>query len=120
TPGMISFGLLCFALAFAAPGVPLTLTILAIGAFIFTFHAIFVAAAIDLSEEEVRGTAVALVYASSNAIGSIGPLLGGVLADAYGVEATFLFAGGVVVAAALLLGALRLPKVRPATAAGSS
>ncbi|MFQ5933737.1 MAG: MFS transporter, partial [Dehalococcoidia bacterium] len=120
TPGMISFGLLCLALAFAAPGVQLTLTILASGAFIFTFHAIFVAAAMDLAAEEVHGTTVALMYTSSFVVGAIGPLLGGLLADAYGVKATFIFAGSVVIATALLLWAVRLPKVGSVAATESN
>ena len=115
-PGLVAFGLLCVALAFAAPGVPLVLTIVAIGAFIFTFHHIFIAAAMDITAEKVHGSVVALVYASSFSIGALGPVIGGVLADAYDVKATFIFAGSMAIAAGVLLVALRLPRVRPLAA----
>ena len=116
-PGMAAFGLLCVALVFADPGWQLTLVIIAVGAFIFTFHSIFVATAMDLTATEVHGTTVALCYSSSFIVGAIGPIVGGVLADAFGVKATFLFAGAVVVATAFLLWALRVPKpqLAPAT-----
>ncbi len=116
-PSMVAFGLLCTALVFADPGWQLTLVVAAIGAFIFSLHSIFVATSMDLTTHTVHGTTVALTYSSSFAVGAIGPVIGGVLADAYGVKATFLFAGAVVVATALLLAALRVPKPQTAPAA---
>ena len=102
-PGMIFFGLLCIALAYAAEGPQLILTIIAIGAVMFTFHHIFVAYAIDLSPPGVHGTAVALIYTGSMLFGGVGAVLGGVLADEVSLPSTFIFAGIVVIASALLL-----------------
>ena len=102
-PGMIFFGLLCIALAYASEGPQLILTIIAIGAVMFTFHHIFVAYAIDLSPPGVHGTSVALVYSGSMLFGGIGAILGGLLADKVSLPSTFIFAGIVVIAAALLL-----------------
>ena len=102
-PGMIFFGLLCIALAYASEGPQLILTIIAIGAVMFTFHHIFVAYAIDLSPPGVHGTSVALVYTGSMLFGGIGAVLGGLLADKVSLPSTFIFAGIVVIAAALLL-----------------
>lgn len=118
-PGMIAFGLLCIALAFAAPGIQITLTIIAIGAFIFTFHHIFIAAAIDISPPELRGTSVALIYTGSMVIGGLGSITAGVLADAISVEATFVYAGILVIIAALGLAAVRMPKFRFEAVAGA-
>ena len=102
-PGMFFFGLLCIALAYASEGPQLILTIIAIGAVMFTFHHIFVAYAIDLSPPGVHGTSVALVYTGSMLFGGIGAILGGLLADKVSLPSTFIFAGVVVIAAALLL-----------------
>ena len=118
-PGMIAFGLLCIALAFADPGVQLTLTIIAIGAFIFTFHHIFIAAAIDISPAELHGTSVALIYTGSMVIGGLGSITAGVLADAVSVEATFVYAGILVIVAALGLFVLKIPRFRPEAEASS-
>ena len=102
-PGMIFFGLLCIALAYAAEGPQLILTIIAIGAVMFTFHHIFVAYAIDLSPPGVHGTAVALIYTGSMLFGGVGAILGGVLADEVSLPSTFIFAGIVVIVTGLLL-----------------
>ena len=109
-PSMVSFGLLCLVLAFAAPGWQLTLTILTLGIFIFTFHALFVATAMEIASVEVHGTTIALVYASSHALGAIGPAVGGVLADTYGIEATFLFSGAIALMAAVFFTGVKLTK----------
>ena len=102
-PGMIFFGLLCIALAYATEGPQLILTIIAIGAVMFTFHHIFVAYAIDLSPPGVHGTAVALIYTGSMLFGGVGAYVGGKIADNISIESTFIFAGIVVIATALLL-----------------
>ena len=112
TPSMIAFGLLCIALAFAAPGWQLTLTILTIGIFVFTFHALFVATAMEIASVEVHGTAIALVYASSHALGAIGPAVGGVLADGYGIGATFIFSGAIALTAAVFFSGVKLNKAK--------
>ena len=102
-PGMIFFGLLCIALAYATEGPELILTIIAIGAVMFTFHHIFVAYAIDLSPPGVHGTAVALIYTGAMLFGGVGAYVGGKIADNISIESTFIFAGIVVIATALLL-----------------
>lgn len=102
-PGMIFFGLLCIALAYASEGPQLILTFIAIGSVMFTFHHIFVAYAIDLSPPGVHGTSVALVYTGSMLFGGIGAILGGVIADEVSLPSTFIFAGIVVIVSALLL-----------------
>ena len=120
TPGMVFFSLLCVALAFATPGPLLILTILVMGSVIFTFHAVFVATAMDIAKEEIHATTVALVYSSSSVIGALGPVLGGVLADVYSIKATFFFAAGVAAVTALLITTIRLPKVNPVSATVAS
>ena len=111
-PATVSMGLLIFALSQADPGAQLVLTILALGAFQYSVHAIYVAAAIDVAGEDVQSTVVSLVYGASF-LGTFSPIVAGIIADAHGYSSAFLYGGSVVLLSALILGLLRLP--RPAT-----
>lgn len=108
-PTMAALGLLYTALRYADPGMQLTLTILAMGAFHYSIHTIFIAAAVDAAGGEMQSTVVALIY-GAGFLGTVAPVLAGVIADSYGVPNAFLFAGSVVLATTLLVPLLRLPQ----------
>ena len=108
-PSMIAMGLLFMALAYADEGAQLVLTILALGAFLYSLHTIFIAAAMDVSRGEVQSTVVSLIY-SAGFVGTVAPILAGVIADAHGVPVAFLFGGSLVLLAALILGVSSLPR----------
>ena len=108
-PGLASLGLLFLALNFAEPGVQLLLTIVAMGAFLYPLHVIFIAAAIDVTGEQVQSTVVSLIY-SAQLMGTISPILAGVIADSYGTPSAFLYGGAVVLLSALAMVLLRLPR----------
>ena len=108
-PTLTCMGLLFFALAYADTGAQLLLTILVMGAFLYSVHAIFIAAAIDVAGGEVQSTVVSLIYGASF-LGSFSPVLAGIIADAYGIPAAFLFGGSLVLLAAFMLALLKLPK----------
>ena len=108
-PCLTFMGLLFFALAYADTGAQLLLTILAMGAFLYSVHAIFIAAAMDVGGGEVQSTVVSLIYGASF-LGTVSPVLAGVIADAHGVPAAFLFGGGLVLLSAFMLALLKLPR----------
>ena len=108
-PAMTFMGLLFFALTFADPGAQLVLTIIALGAFLYSLHTIFIAAAMDLAGGEVQSTVVSLIYGASF-LGPLSPVFAGIIADHYGTHITFIFGGSVVLLAAALLALTRLPK----------
>ena len=108
-PGMAALGLLFVALRFADPGIQLTLIIVAMGAFEYSLHSIFIAAAVDVAGGEAQSTVASLIYGASF-LGTLSPLLAGVIADAYGVPSTFLYGGGVVLLATFILSLLRFPR----------
>ena len=108
-PSMTAMGLLFFALAYADPGAQLVLTILALGAFLYTLHTIFIAAAMDVARGEVQSTVVSLIY-GAGFLGTVSPIAAGVIADAYGVPGAFLFGGAMVLLATLILGVTELPR----------
>ena len=108
-PAMTFMGLLFFALTFADPGAQLVLTIIALGAFLYSLHTIFIAAAMDLAGGEVQSTVVSLIYGASF-LGTLSPVFAGIIADHYGTHITFIFGGSVVLLAAALLALTRLPR----------
>ena len=97
----------------------LTLTIMAMGTVLYALHAIFIAAAIEAAEGAVQSTVVSLVYGASF-IGTLSPVIAGLIWDNYGVEATFVYGGALVLLGTLVLVVmLRLPsRTRAAVATG--
>ena len=108
-PAMTVMGLLFFALTFADPGAQLVLTILALGAFLYSLHTIFIAAAMDLTGGEVQSTVVSLIYGASF-LGTLSPVFAGIIADRYGTHMTFIYGGSVVLLATVVLALTRLPR----------
>ena len=77
------------------------------GAFLFSIMAILLASAVDLVQKEVQAVTVSLVFGASVVASSFSPAIAGVLGDAFGVKAAFIWASGIVLAAALLAGVTR-------------
>lgn len=122
-PSMLLMSLLAMALGFADPD-PffwqiswLTITIMVMGTVLYALHAIFIAAAIEAAEGAVQSTIVSLIYGASF-IGTLSPVIAGLIWDNYGVEATFVYGGALVLLGTIVLAAmLRLPSRGQATAA---
>ena len=108
-PGTAVLGLLCIALSQAEPGPQLVLTILAMGAFLYSLHTIYIAAAMDVSGGEVQSTVVSLIY-GAGFLGTLSPVLAGVIVDASETSNAFVYGGAIVIAAALLLSLVKLPR----------
>ena len=114
-PSMLLMSLLAMALGFADPE-PffwqiswLTITIMVMGTVLYALHAIFIAAAIEAAEGAVQSTIVSLIYGASF-IGTLSPVIAGVIWDNYGVEETFVYGGVLVLHGTLVLAfMLRLP-----------
>ena len=108
-PSMTVMGFLFLALTYADTGIQLILTILALGAFLYSLHTIFIAAAMDVAGEEVQSTVVSLIYGASF-LGTLSPVFAGIIADNYGIEKTFLYGGAMILLSTLVLALTRLPK----------
>ena len=108
-PAMTCLGLLFFALRYADPGAQLVLTILAMGAFLYSLHTIFIAAGMDISRGEVQSTVASLIYGAAF-LGNLSPIFAGMIADRYGIPNAFLYAGALVLLATAVLARLKLPK----------
>jgi MFS family permease len=109
-PAMIVLGGLFITLRFAAPGIPLTVVILAMGSFLYSLHTIFIAAAMDVSKGEAQSTVVSLIYGASF-FGTFSPFLAGVIVDSTAKTGNaFIYAGVVVLISTVLLAVVKLPK----------
>lgn len=109
-PGTAFLGLLCLALSQADPGIQLVLTILAMGAFLYSLHAIFIAAAMDVSGGGVQSTVVSVIY-GAGFLGTLSPFLAGIIVDASEITNAFIYGGCIILLSSVILFFTRLPRV---------
>ena len=92
------------------PGIQFGIIALAMGAFLYALHAIYIAAAMDVAQGEAQSTVVSLIYGAS-LLGAFSPFIAGVIVDLGSNSDAFVYGGAAVIAAAALLGLTRLPRV---------
>ena len=125
-PATAALGLLMIALKFSptdaplvfdivlleivVPGVQFGIIALAMGAFLYALHAIYIGAAMDVAQGEAQSTVVSLIYGAS-LLGAFSPFIAGVIVDFGSNSDAFVYGGVAVIAAAALLGLTRLPRV---------
>jgi len=98
-----------FALSVARPGVQLFLAVLVRGAFSFSLHHIFVAAALDAVRGVSQSTVVSLIY-GAGFLGTFSPIIAGLISDRYGIHSAFVYGGIVLIAPTVLLAVARFPR----------
>ena len=122
-PGTVALGLLMIALKFAPtddplmidivllnitlPGLQFGIIALAMGAFLYALHAIYIAAAMDVSQGEAQSTVVSLIYGASF-LGAFSPFLAGVIVDFGTTSDAFVYGGVMVFLAGVVLAMIRL------------
>ncbi len=103
-----SLGILSLLLSVADPVIQVVLIILAKGAFKFSLHHIFIAAAIDTSKGEAQSTVTSFMY-GAGLLGIFSPAVAGAISDAYGIHAAFTFGGVLTLFALAVLVRYRAP-----------
>ena len=101
-PCLVMLGVSILLMSVAPPGLPLSIAVICMGAFMFPLMALFLANAMDMVGEHVQATTVALVYGVGTLFGSLSPIIAGSLADTYGVQSAFLWGASVALASAVL------------------
>ncbi len=101
-PSLAGLGLASIGLSVVPAGWPFALVVLAMGAFLFPLMSILLASAMDLVAVGAQATTVSLVFGSAIVVSALAPSVAGVLADAEGTRAAFLFGAGVVLFTAFL------------------
>ena len=108
-PCTAALGLLIIALRFAPPGAPLAAVVLAMGAFLYSLHTIYIAGAMDVARGQAQSTVVSLIYGASF-LGAFSPWIAGRIVDLTQTSNAFVFGGAMVIIGVALLSLTRLPK----------
>ena len=111
-PGTAAVCALSLSLSVAEPGLQLWAVIVAKGAFTFSLHHIFIAAALDSARGHLQSTVVALIY-GAGFVGTFSPYVAGLIADEYGIHSAFVYGGSVLVLPPLLLLLIKIPRPEP-------
>tara|TARA_Y100000996_G_C22525499_1_gene644252 strand:+ start:528 stop:1739 length:1212 start_codon:yes stop_codon:yes gene_type:complete len=109
-PGTALFGIFAVLLNLAEPGFQLIVCIIAIGAFWYPLHSIFIAAAIDVSKGKAQSTVVALIY-GAGFMGTFSPVIVGLLIDLTNrTKDSFIVSGVLILIATALLFKINIKK----------
>jgi MFS family permease len=108
-------GLAIIALTRVPTGIPLMLCMAFLGFFHYSLRPIIFAFALDVTPPEIGATTISYVFTWNQAISSISPLLGGFLADAFGIQFALYLVALLSLIAAFVAGFIKNPrdKVKP-------
>lgn len=96
-------GLMLAGMAFAGRSPAFIFLIALVGFFLYAIRPVLQAWLLDATPKSMGGTSIGVLFGMQAVGSSIGPLVGGVLADRYGIMATFWFLAGVIVVANLFI-----------------
>lgn len=106
-PAMALLAILFAALSVAEGTLQLAVVIIAMGAFLYSLHSIFISAAIDVAGDEAQATTVSLMYGASF-LGILSPIIAGLIVDEMGTQSAFIYGAIMVAAATVLFASMRL------------
>jgi MFS family permease len=103
---MSSLAMSCIVLlfmAFAGRSPLFVLFVAFLGFFLFAIRAVLQAWLLDATPPHLGGTSIGILFGAQAAGAAVGPLIGGVLADHYGIIATFYFLAATIVVANMFI-----------------
>jgi MFS family permease len=103
-------GLSIIALTRVPAGMPLMACMAFLGFFHYSLRPIIFAFALDVTPPEIGATTVSYVFTWNQAISAISPLLGGFLADAFGIQFAIYLIAGLCLTAACVAGFIKNPE----------
>ena len=101
-------------MALAGKSLAFVFFVAVLGFFLYAIRPVMQAWLLETTPRNMGGTSIGVLFGAQALGSSIGPLLGGLVADSYGLTATFAFLAATIVAANLFI--LFMPKTAPATA----
>lgn len=102
-PSFLILGVTSFFLGFIGNGLPLLTLVIVMGIVLFPIMAILIASAIDVVGSDVQATVVSIVFGTSILISALSPYVSGIIADKFGLAATFQFSGVLSLIAAVFI-----------------
>jgi FSR family fosmidomycin resistance protein-like MFS transporter len=100
---MAMTGVVIVFMALAGRSAAFVFFIAVLGFFLFAIRAVMQAWTLDATPANLGGTAIGILFGTQAIGGALGPVLGGILADAYGLMATFYFLAVTIVIANLFV-----------------
>ena len=100
---MLMSGVVLLFMAFAGRSPLFVLFVAFLGFFLFAIRAVLQAWLLDAIPGHMAGTGIGIMFGAQAAGSAIGPLIGGVLADHYGIAATFYFLAVTIVVANMFI-----------------
>ncbi len=100
---MAMTALVLLLMAFAGGSTVFVIAIAFLGFFLFAIRAVMQAWILDASPANMGGTAIGVLFGMQAVGSAIGPLVGGMLADSYGLTATFYFLAATIVIANIFI-----------------
>jgi FSR family fosmidomycin resistance protein-like MFS transporter len=100
---MLMSGVVLLFMAVAGRSPVFVLFVAFLGFFLFAIRAVLQAWLLDATPAHMAGTSIGIMFGAQAAGAAIGPLIGGVLADHYGIIATFYFLAATIVAANMFI-----------------
>jgi MFS family permease len=109
--GSMAASALVLAAMALAGGSPLFIALVAVlGFFLYATRPVIQAWMLESTPKNMGGSSIGVLFGAQAAGAALGPLLGGLVADAYGLLATFYFLAGTIVVANLFVFGVRRPQ----------
>jgi FSR family fosmidomycin resistance protein-like MFS transporter len=100
---MVMSGVVLLFMAFAGRSPVFVLFVAFLGFFLFAIRAVLQAWLLDATPKHMGGTSIGIMFGAQAAGAAIGPVAGGLIADHYGIIATFYFLAGTIVVANMFI-----------------
>ncbi|HLK83865.1 MAG TPA: MFS transporter [Xanthobacteraceae bacterium] len=100
---MAMSGVVLLFMAFAGRSPAFALFVAFLGFFLFAIRAVLQAWLLDATPRELGGTSIGILFGAQAVGAAVGPLIGGVIADHYGIIATFYYLAATIVVANMFI-----------------
>jgi MFS transporter, FSR family, fosmidomycin resistance protein len=100
---MAMSGVVLLFMAFAGRSPAFALFVAFLGFFLFAIRAVLQAWLLDATPKQLGGTSIGILFGTQAIGAAIGPLIGGVIADHYGIIATFYYLAATIVVANMFI-----------------
>jgi MFS family permease len=100
---MAMSGVVLLFMAFAGRSPAFALFVAFLGFFLFAIRAVLQAWLLDATPNQLAGTSIGILFGTQAVGAAIGPLIGGVIADHYGIIATFYYLAATIVVANMFI-----------------
>jgi FSR family fosmidomycin resistance protein-like MFS transporter len=101
--GMVSTSVLLIVLMAMRVEWLFVLVLALIGFFLYSTHPVLNAWALDIAPPHLGGTSIGILFASQSLLGGIAPIVGGLIADQFGIEMAFYFIAFTVLVANVMI-----------------